>query len=170
MTLSQYKKAVELHKKMVRDFKKEQKRWEALRVGDIVFEHGSWDDLFKMVIEEINVNERYAICTDHSQDKIKVKVSGFSTIGELKEAGERIDWIRILHDDNDIMLPNMFYVKKKYKDKFLKTVNADTDYSAIGAWDNYPKYLNGINGRRCDYSKELLFEDDVVYCVLVMDC
>ena len=46
-------------KKIENEFKKEQKRWKSLKIGQSVFETGYDFDLFEIIIEEINIDERY---------------------------------------------------------------------------------------------------------------
>lgn len=66
-------------------FYKEQARWESLKVGDPVYETG-WDtDVFEIIIDQINVSERYIIGRDMSQNEKVVRLTGgFYTRTELE--------------------------------------------------------------------------------------
>ena len=72
-------------KKIENEFKKEQKRWESLKIGQSVFETGYEFDCFEIIIDEINIDERYIKGTDLSQNKKKVKLYGFYTKEELNK-------------------------------------------------------------------------------------
>lgn len=71
-------------------FEAENKRWEKLKVGQSVYESvARWFDMeyFEIIIDEINVDERYIVGRDQSQGGKKVTLSGFDTVEELKERG-----------------------------------------------------------------------------------
>ncbi len=68
--------------------------------------------------------------------------------------------------NNTTILPDMFYVKIKHKEAFLKTVVANEDVSATMKWHKYPEFL--CNTVVCDYSGEPFNENDLVYCVMIL--
>lgn len=65
-----------------------------------------------------------------------------------------------------MILPDMFYVKHQFKNKFLneKVDEANLEMSGEYLWSKYPKFLRY---RVCDYSGESINDDDIVYCVFV---
>lgn len=154
------------------EYLREQRRWKSLSPGQIVFDvvgRGIDHDYFRVIISKVNVEERYIIGNDYSQNGKEVKLHGFSTIPELVKQGVKMDWIDIIHENNDIILPDMHYVKLKYKRRYLKVVDAVVACSGSGLWKKYPKFLHGINGRTCDYSGEVLMPNDKIFCIMVTD-
>lgn len=71
-------------------FEAENIRWNKLKVGQSVYESVArfWDmEYFEVIIDEINVDERFIIGRDQSQNGKVVQLSCFDTVGELKEQG-----------------------------------------------------------------------------------
>lgn len=68
-----------------------------------------------------------------------------------------------------IILPDMFYVKVKYKEEFLKTVKANLNWSGTSPGNKYPAFLKIGDGRKCDFSGELFVKTDDIYCVFVIE-
>ena len=74
--------------KIKTDFQKEQKYWEALKIGDIIYEEVSRSfefDYHKAIIKEIYIDDRYIIVEDISVTPSKTKkYSYFLTETEFK--------------------------------------------------------------------------------------
>lgn len=76
--------------KIKNDFNLEEKRWKSLKKGQKVYESVPrfFDmEYFEIIIQEVNVKERFIIGKDMSQQGKIVKLYGFDTVEELKEIG-----------------------------------------------------------------------------------
>jgi hypothetical protein len=76
-------------------FVEEEKRWKALKVGELVYEEDFRDpispDFFEHEIVSIDVDNRELTTKDHSEGgKIK-KMCGFYTIKELEKRGIKLE-------------------------------------------------------------------------------
>lgn len=75
--------------KIVADFVKEDKRWRALKVDDIVYEEiarGFENDYHKAIITEINIDERVIVVDDISVDPpVEKKYHHFLTQEEFNK-------------------------------------------------------------------------------------
>lgn len=65
-----------------------------------------------------------------------------------------------------VLLPDMFYVKTVYKNRFLleRVESANLKWAGEYEWKNYPSFLKY---RTCDYSGESFNDEDIIYCVYV---
>jgi hypothetical protein len=65
--------------KIMKDFVEEQEFWESLNVGDVIYDEqpaGIEFDYFKMIIESINIEERYVVAHDDEYpDRIRTLTS-----------------------------------------------------------------------------------------------
>lgn len=71
-------------------FELENARWEKLKIGQSVYESVArfWDmEYFEIIIDEINIDERFIIGRDQSQNGKVVKLFCFETVKELKKQG-----------------------------------------------------------------------------------
>lgn len=76
--------------KIKKEFKKEEKRWKSLKIGQSVYESVAreWEfEYFEIIIDKINVDERFIVGKDLSQKNKVVNLRGFSTTKELKKEG-----------------------------------------------------------------------------------
>lgn len=81
--------------KIKKEFEEEEKRWNSLAIGQEVYEdvfRGSDTEYFSIIIDEINVDERYIVGRDLSQENKVVRLEVFSTEKELKEIG--VEFVR----------------------------------------------------------------------------
>ena len=64
---------------IMKDFVEEQEFWESLKVGDVIYDEqpgGLMMDYFKMIIDSINVEERYVVAHDDEYpDRIRTLTS-----------------------------------------------------------------------------------------------
>lgn len=75
-------------KEIKKVFKKEQKRWESLKVGDIIYDaQARWGDMdyHKMIIDEIDPEERQVKAHDVSGDH-SATLKGFLTETEFNKS------------------------------------------------------------------------------------
>lgn len=73
-----------------KEYKEEQARWKSLKKGQLVYESvPRYFDMeyFEIIIQEVNVEGRYIIGIDTSQNNKIVQLTSFSTVEELKEVG-----------------------------------------------------------------------------------
>ena len=81
--------------KYIKEFEAAEKRWKAMEPGQVVYDQDGWGDYFKVIIEEVHVEERYIVGLDMSQGGNRVELdelSPFRTIPELKEIGVELVW------------------------------------------------------------------------------
>lgn len=74
--------------KIVEDFYDEEKRWKSLKKGDVIYDEQARSfefDYHKMIIKELNVEERYLITYDVSNPNYVAKLSFFLTEDEFNK-------------------------------------------------------------------------------------
>ena len=80
---------------ITQEFNEEQKRWERLKVGDLVYEEDYRDpiarEFFEHEIVSIDIDNRVLTTKDHSVGGEIKKLRGFSTVKELEKCGIKFE-------------------------------------------------------------------------------
>ena len=79
---------LDLKEKLV-EFEEEEKRWNDVKIGDIVYEQDMWNDFFDFKVEKVNIEERYLIASSPTNTNLPSeqhkKLFGFYTKEEFEE-------------------------------------------------------------------------------------